>query len=121
MVSTDLASGLSQALLLLHAPTAPATNMLTAASKKTSPSLCRWLRAANTSATRIAIMKSAALALRRAIMGITLTDVYGPKESHRVRARDIWGQLRQLAQSRYLRHAHSRSFERQLALKLPIF
>jgi hypothetical protein len=72
MVSTDLASGLSQALLLLHAPTAPATNMLTAASKKTSPSLCRWLRAANTSATRIAIMKSAALALRRAIMGSPL-------------------------------------------------
>jgi hypothetical protein len=91
MVSAELASGLSQALLLLHAPTAPATNMLTAASKKTSPSLCRWLRAANTSATRIAIMKSAALALRRAIMGITRTDEYAPKESHGVHARDIWG------------------------------
>jgi hypothetical protein len=56
-----------------------------------------------------------------AIMGITRTDEYAPKESHAVRARDIWGRLRQLAQSRYLRHAHSRSFERQLALKLPIF
>ena len=46
---------------------------------------------------------------------------YVPKESHGVHARDIWSQLRQLAQLRYLRHAHSRSFERQLTLKLPIF
>jgi hypothetical protein len=65
-------------------------------------------------------MKSAALALWLAIMGINRMN-YAPKESHGVDARDIWGQLRQLAQSRYLRHAHSCSFERQLALKLPIF